>query len=441
MNDALGKKAPMTRELLQAIRGSFEQIKDPRCRPGSISLADALMSAVAMFALKFPSLLKFDEHRNEAVIRANLRALYGVEQAPCDSEMRELLDGVDAERLTGAFTEVHRYLRQEGLLQDYRFLGGYLVSMDGTEPFESAKIHCAQCCERTLKNGEVRYYHQGLTAAIVHPAHRQVFALPAEPIVRQDGKQKNDCERSALKRLLKKVRTVYPLRGPKLIAVLDGLYGDGETLKALKALGFSYIIVVKEGDHAALFEAVHAALQAGKTDEFEYQDAQGVLHGFRYLNGVPLNKSHPDLLVNYLDYWEIGKDGKEYHCIWITDIPLSRETVEPVMKGGRARWKIENETFNTLKNQGYAFEHNYGHGQKSLATVLMQLMLLAFLVDQVQEYGCAWFKAARRRFRSRTSLWECLRALFCYYLVESWEVLWRAIAERFKTVAIELNTS
>ena len=440
MNDAPGKKAPVVRELLQAIRGSFEQIEDPRHRPGSISLADALMSAVAMFALKFPSLLKFDEQRNEAVIRANLRQLYGVEHAPCDSQMRELLDGVDAELLTGAFAEVHRYLRQEGLLQDYCFLGGYLVSMDGTEPFESAKIHCAQCCERTLKNGEVRYYHQGLTAAIVHPDQRQVFALPAEPIVRQDGKQKNDCERSALKRLLKKVRRIYPLRDLKLIAVLDGLYGEGETINSLKALGFSYIIVVKEGDHAALFETVQEAFRAGKTEEFEYQDVQGVLRGFRYLNGVPLNQSHPDILVNYLDYWEIGKNGKEYHCIWITDIPLSRETVEPVMRGGRARWKIENETFNTLKNQGYALEHNYGHGQKGLATVLMQLMLLAFLVDQAQEHVCAWFKAARQRFRSRTSLWEGLRALFCYCLVESWEVLWRAIAERFKMV-VELDTS
>ena len=88
-----------------------------------------------------------------------------------------------------------------------------MVSIDGTEPFESAKIHCAQCCERTLKNGELRYYHQGLTAAIVHPAHRQVLALPAEPIVRQDGKQKNDCERNALKRLLRKVRRIYPAQG------------------------------------------------------------------------------------------------------------------------------------------------------------------------------------------------------------------------------------
>ena len=439
MNDALGKKAPIARELLKAIRRSFERLEDPRRRSGSIALADALMSAVAMFALKFPSLLKFDEQRNEDVIRANLTQLYGVKHAPCDSQMRELLDSVDAEPLIGAFKEVHHYLQREGVLKDYRFLGGYLVSIDGTEPFESAKIHCAQCCQRTLKNGEVRYYHQGLTAALVHLQQRQVFAFPAEPMVRQDGTLKNDCERTALKRLLKKLRTFYPRA--KLIAVLDGLYGDGETLKSLKALGFRYLIVVKEGDHAALFEAVQDALQAGKTEEFEYQDTQGVLRGFRYLNAVPLNKSHPDLLVNYLDYWEIGKGGKEYHCIWITDIPLSRETVEQVMRGGRARWKIENETFNTLKNQGYAFEHNYGHGKKNLATVLMQLMLLAFLVDQVQEYGCAWFKAARRRFRSRTSLWDCLRALFCYYLVESWEVLWRAIAERFKTVPIELNSS
>ena len=82
----------------------------------------------------------------------------------------------------------------------------------------------------------------------------------------------------------------------------------------------------------------------------------------------------------------------------------------------------------------------YEHGQKSLATVLMQLMLLAFLVDQAQEHGCAWFKAARQRFRSRTSLWEGMRALFCYCPFESWEILWRAIAERLMVV-VEFDTS
>jgi hypothetical protein len=123
--------------------------------------------------------------------------------------------------------------------------------MDGTQPFESAKSHGAPCCERTLKNGEVRDDHQGLTAASVHRQRRQGVALPAEPRVRQDGIQKNECERNALKCLLKKVRMIYPLRGSKRSAVLEGLYGEGETLKSLKALGYSYLIVVKQGDHEA----------------------------------------------------------------------------------------------------------------------------------------------------------------------------------------------
>ena len=97
MNDALWKKAPIARELLKAIRGSFEQIEDPRRCPGSIALVDALMSAIAMYALKFPSLLKFDEQRNEAVIRANLgvtsrprqyhQAAMGRGHAPCSTSL------------------------------------------------------------------------------------------------------------------------------------------------------------------------------------------------------------------------------------------------------------------------------------------------------------------------------------------------------------------
>lgn len=184
------------------------------------------------------------------------------------------------------------------------------------------------------------------------------WARPAEPIVRQDGERKNECERRALKRLLKKGRRISPRRGLKLRAVRDGLEGEGETLKSLKAWGLSSLIVVKAGAHAALFEAVQRAWQAGKTDEVDYHDAQGVRGGFRSLNGVPLNPRPPEILVNDVDDGERGKDGKEYPCRGIPDIPWSRQTGEPVMRGGRARWKIANETFTTLKKQGDAFEHH-----------------------------------------------------------------------------------
>ncbi|MGB5064957.1 MAG: hypothetical protein WBQ37_14565 [Candidatus Competibacter sp.] len=189
-----------------------------------------------------------------------------------------------------------------------------------------------------------------------------------------------------------------------------------------------YIIGVKPGDHHALFETVQQHLGAHQCSEYNSTvDTQGVEHGYRWVNGLALNQSHPDLKVNFLEYWEI-QDGQERIWCWVSNIPLTQTNVEAVMRGGRARWKVENETFNTLKNQGYHLEHNYGHGQQHLSTIFAMLMMLAFLVDQAQELSCRLFQAARARFRSRTSLWERLRALFTDFHIPDWKTLWEVIA-------------
>ena len=85
-------------------------------------------------------------------------------------------------------------------------------------------------------------------------------------------------------------------------------------------------------------------------------------------------------------------NGKEQHFAWVTDLPIQESTVMELMRAGRARWRIENETFNTLKNQGYSFEHNFGHGEKQLSTVFAYLMMLAFLIDQIQQRCCRVFQ-------------------------------------------------
>src|SRR5438045_7008995 len=83
---------------------------------------------------------------------------------------------------------------------------------------------------------------------------------------------------------------------------------------------------------------------------------------------LPLNASNTDVRVNFIEYWEIG-NGQSQHFSWVTDLRVSKRTVYRLMRGGRARWKIENETFNTLKNQGYNFEHNYGYGNQNLSVL------------------------------------------------------------------------
>lgn len=89
---------------------------------------------------------------------------------------------------------------------------------------------------------------------------------------------------------------------------------------------------------------------------------------------------------------------------WVTDIAITKANAYRIMRAGRARWKIENETFNTLKNQGYHLEHNYGLGKQYLSMVFVKIMLLAFLVDQAQQLCCALFQAVLKKTGSKKAL-------------------------------------
>jgi hypothetical protein len=119
-----------------------------------------------------------------------------------------------------------------------------------------------------------------------------------------------------------------------------------------------YILGVKEGDHASLFEHVAAAEHAGRVTYYDRDDAEtGVCHRFRFGSALPLKEAHADLRVNFLECWEWEGDQVQ-HGSWVTDLRVNKGTVYQIMRGGRARWRSANETFNTLKNQGYHFEHN-----------------------------------------------------------------------------------
>ena len=116
---------------------------------------------------------------------------------------------------------------------------------------------------------------------------------------------------------------------------------------------------------------------------------------------------------------------------------LAKENAYILMRGGRARWKIENATFNTLKNQGYNFGHNYGLGEKHLAAVFAMLMMLAFLVDQIQQLCCALFRSVWKKLKSKKSLWEGIRSYFKCFLVKSMEAIFMALLYGIRTQPLE----
>ena len=411
--------------LFRQLHSGFQTIPDSRAGTPAISLADALMSAFAMFSLKDPSLLAFDQRRQDP--NDNFRTIYGLERIPSDTQMRTILDPVEPQQLRPFFRDIFHRLQRGKVLENYVFWNGhYLISLDGTGYYSSQTIHCPSCLIKNHRNGTTTYHHQLLGASLVHPDLKEVIPLAPEPIVLQDGAAKNDCERNATRRWLKSFREVHP-HLPAII-VEDGLSANAPHLRDLADADVHYIIGVKPGDHAFLFQRLREADEANRTQHLTQIDADAdLLHHYHWHLQVPLNESNLDMLVNVLEYWEIHASGKIQYFSWITDLVLGGGTVYYIMRGGRARWKIENETFNTLKNQGYNLEHNYGHGSQNLSVVLAMLMMLAFLVDQVQQRCCPVFQAAADKYRTKCYLWEQIRHLFEAFLFVSMTELLMAI--------------
>ena len=214
--------------LLRSVQDVFCQIPDHRKGDPEIPLSDALMSAFAMFSLKSPSLLAFDKERTED----NLQRVYGIGRVPCDTSMREILDPVEPEHLRPAFKAVFRHLQRGKALEEMVFVEGhYLLALDGTGYFSSKEIHCDSCLEKHHRNGTVTYSHQMLGAALIHPDKREVIPLMPEPIVKQDGTEKNDCERNAAKRFVTKFRQDHPHL--KVIVTEDSLSSNAPHIETL----------------------------------------------------------------------------------------------------------------------------------------------------------------------------------------------------------------
>ena len=170
--------------LLKEVRACFDRIEDPI---RGLNQTDCL--GLAVFGMKYPSLLKFDEaaHYNEAVL-SNLATLYGVGRVPSDTAMRERLDEVDPRQLRHCFTKLFQLLQRGKELEEYTYLNGhYVLSIDGTGYFSSDKVHCQNCCEKHRRDGTTTYYHQMLGAVLVR--RKEVFPFAPDS---EEGRRKKE---------------------------------------------------------------------------------------------------------------------------------------------------------------------------------------------------------------------------------------------------------
>lgn len=390
---------------------------------------DALKCGFAIYSLKCASLFSF-RLKSEAE-ESNLGSVYQIENIPKDSGLRQILDGVPSMDIRKGFHALFKRIRRIGILDEFRFWGKhFILSIDGVEHFCSKNVGCPHCMQRNHRNGEVSNYHSMLSAVIVHPEKKQVLVLDNEPIIKQDGAKKNDCECNAAKRLFAHLKSLYAKE--YIIFVLDALYACGPIIRQLnKNDRWKFVINVKPDGNKSLFRQFEGREKRKHVKHYEIEDEKGS-HSFKYTNNLALNSSSSDVRVNMLYYEWTDLKGKKKVFSWCTNIKLNKSNVHKVMKAGRSRWKIENETFNTLKNQEYNFEHNFGHGQQNLCTNFVFLMMLAFCVDQIQESSCQFFQKILKTLKTRIKFWEAIRTVFQMLVCKNMKEVFGHIAKMYR---------
>ena len=178
--------APLCFEDLQSIlQQRIDQLPDHRKEGPNTQyrIRDAALGAFGIFFTQSPSFLDYQRTLQQTKGQNNAYTLMGVEQIPCDNQVRTLLDPIAPSHFDLVFVEVFERLEQHRRLAQFRVLGDQLlVAMDGTNYFSSKTIHCHNCLTRQLSNGQTLYYHSAITPVIVCPGQAQVIALPPESL-------------------------------------------------------------------------------------------------------------------------------------------------------------------------------------------------------------------------------------------------------------------
>lgn len=414
-------------DLIARLRAVAGDLPDPRRGANkSYSMADIALSAFAVFFTQCPSFLSFQQGMEESQGRNNVRSLFQVERIPGDSHIRQTLDSVAPEHLMGLFDDLFQAFDRTGLPEAMRAVENTrLIALDATWYFssQSNNVQCPCCSSMEHANGRTTHFHSAITPVVVSPGHSKVIPLRPEFITPQDGQVKQDCEINAAKRWLAANTARYSTGNDTLLG--DDLYAHQPFCRQALLHGFHFIFTCKPASHTHLAGWVEGLEPGrdlhslklrvkGKSNRFEH-------HQYRWANNAPLTDSDDALKVNWLELTVTNGEGRVlYRNSFITDWPVTSDNAAGLAAAGRARWKIENESNNVLKNRGYHLEHNFGHGKKHLSSLLLTLNLLAFGLHTFLELADADYRLIRATLGARRRFFQHLEALTAYLHFGSW---------------------
>lgn len=415
--------------IIAAMKNKMAKLSDYR-QPSNgtkYEVQDAVLSAYSVFFMQSPSFLAHEQERKRERSKNNLESLFGVYKTPTTNQIKNILDLLPPKEMGAVFWEVYEKLVEANYLDDFRGINGtFLCGMDGTEYHSSYKV-CCENCNRKQKGEQTLCTHNVIAPVLVAPGRTEVVSLEPEFIWPQDGSEKEDCEQNAIKRWIERNHQRF---APYTLTILaDDLHSRQPTCELLLEKKLNFILVCKESSHATLYAEIDLLSRLdGAISCLQTRTWNGRFHElarYRYASSLPLRAGDDALCINWCEVTLSNEQTGEilFKSAFITNFSLSDKTVVNVVRSGRARWKNENESHNTLKNHGYNLEHNFGHGDHYLSMILLCLNLLAFLTHTFIELSDAIFQAVRQELGSRKTFWNDVRALTRYQTFDSWSHL------------------
>ena len=423
-------------KIMQQFQESWRKLPD-YWKPNNntkYEVADAALSAYSVFFMQSASFLAHQRDMQQRKGKDNVATLFGVSKIPSDNQIRNLLDPVTPDHFHTDFEWIHEELEQSGRLaafQDYK--STYLIPFDGVVFHSSEKVHCDNCSTRRDRKGTTHYYHSAILPVMVKPDSAHVLSLPPEFIVPQDGHEKQDCERAAVKRWLEQHQGQFD---PQSVTFLgDDLYANQPLCHLIdQTYQQFFIFTCKPESHLTLYQWLDSLAGRGGLESKQvrhWNGRHGEVWSYRFVNQIPLRAGEDALRVNWLELTISHEDtGKQlFHNTWVTNHVLTLKNVALLAKRGRTRWKVENENINVLKTKGYNLEHNFGHGQSHLSNVFFSLNILAFLTHTAQHLLNKPYRLLRETLAVRRTFFNDLKALVRYMVFDSWDALFAFMME------------
>lgn len=371
-------------------------------------------TALIMLLTKRKARGKITEEMRTENLGRNLKELCGQEdlqKVPHGDTVEYLCRRLQEEELEELQVKMMRNLFRGRVLERYRLLGKYhTIAIDGCHVHSFDYKHCEHCLVVEDSKGKKRWFHAKLQASLVTPTGL-CLPMASEWIENEKDYVKQDCELRAFYRLIKKLRRYYS-RLPMCI-LLDGLYAAEPVFKALNQEEMEWIVVFKEGSMSFIYNWVMDIKRIlGKenviveTNEQEIEERQRRSHPERLIRKKAEHKKRTrvqEITYSWMAGVEYSEDRNPFNIltcketvdgqercdyVWVVSngLNLNEDTVKPLAKAGRCRWKIENEGINTQKNGGYRLEHLYSKDEVSIK-IWIKILDLAHLINQLIEKG------------------------------------------------------